>query len=266
MSSKVIEYEFKNFDNSQAVLTREVQDYKIKEFKDSDIFDPREKDKILKIEREKSIENDFSLSPIVKEYRGHSEQEKIEKERRIKAEVDKQVDLIKKKAFEEGFNEGVEQGKEEVFSQMRKETEEKLMSLQEMINHVLSLREQVITEQKAELSKMIRLLTKWVILRELENDDEYISRLLEKLIHEIQTKNNLLIHVSQKNFEKMPEVLEHLQKKIGELKNVRVEVNLDMESDHGIILESDQSMINGSLEQQLLSLNKLFESVGVYEE
>ena len=102
-------------------------------------------------------------------------------------------------------------------------------------------------------------------LKELSSDEEYIERLLERLIQEIETKDNLLIQVNKTKFDAMPEVLERVEERIGALKNVRVEIDYDIENENGIIIESANGIINGSMEQQLRSLDKLFTSIGLDE-
>ena len=60
----------------------------------------------------------------------------------------------------------------------------------------------------------------------------------------------------------MPEVLEVVQGKLGELTNTRVEIDYDIEAP-GIVVESQNGIVNGSLKTQLDSLDKLFEAVGL---
>ena len=56
-------------------------------------------------------------------------------------------------------------------------------------------------------------MTKWILLRELRDDDDYLIRLIEKLIDEIGNKKRLTINIDHKRFSKMPEVLEEIQRK-----------------------------------------------------
>ena len=200
------------------------------------------------------------FSPIVKEHRGLLDQEKKERERKILDEVSRRIEIIKQGAYEDGFNEGVDAGEKEVFNQTKAETEEKLNILTEMINEVLVVKESIIMNQKDEIYKLIRNLTKWVILRELKDDGEYISRLLEKLIIETQETSNLLVQVNQKQFSAMPEIIEVVQNKLGKLDNVRVEVDYEI-SENGIVIDSDNGIISGTLDQQFESLDKLFDTV-----
>jgi len=44
----------------------------------------------------------------------------------------------------------------------------------------------------------------------------------------------------------------------------RVEVDLDQE-ENGIVLESENTIVDGSLETQFKSIDRVFENVGLYE-
>ena len=112
---------------------------------------------------------------------------------------------------------------------------------------------------------MIRNMTKWIILRELKEDGAYLERLLEKLIIELQARQNLLIQVNKNDFSHMPEILQVVQQRLGTLNNVRLEVDFDI-SPNGITIESENGIITGTLETQFKNLDKLFESVGIYEQ
>ena len=222
----------------------------------------KEKAQIIKAERTQAEKAGFTISPIVREYRGIARQEVDERERRIEDEVQKRLEFLKQQAFEEGFQEGVEQGKAEVFDQTRQMTEEKLSHLSTLIQEILLEKEELLAKEKNDVYRLVRNLSKWVVLRELKDDGKYIERLLEKLITELGARQNLLVQVNSSQFEAMPEVLEVVQKSLGELKNVRVEADADV-SRNGFIIESENGIINGTMEEQFQQLDRLFEAVGL---
>lgn len=261
---EVSDYSFKSFvevpDNAAGVESYE--------FSELDLETPITREnhkKVLRIEREFAQGNDFKISPVVLKHRGFSKVENDEKEKRIAEEVERRVAEIEKDAVERGFEEGVRKGQEEIYKQLKDSTEEKMSSFTAMLAEVLAQKAEIIETQKKDMFSIIKDLTKWIILRELKDDGEYIHRLLEKLVLEIQTKDNLLIKVNKQSFEMMPEVLEFVQAKLGHLKNVRVEIDYDLEQ-KGIILESENGIINADLEVQFHSLAELFTSVGVENE
>lgn len=261
---EVSNYQFQSFSANEDV-NGDVKEF---EFKDVGSLSPKQvkrHEEAIKVERTNAEISDFQISPIVKEHRGINNQVIKEREARIEEEVKRRVAAIGEQAYKEGFDEGVKNGRDEVFTQNKLASEEKLQSLTNMIVDVLNTRSEILLTQKKQIYGLVRNLTKWIVLRELKDDGQYIENLLEKLITEIQTKSNLLIHVDQKSFEQMPDVLQTVQERVGELKNVRVEIDFDIEGP-GIVLECDKGILNGTIAQQMKSLDKLFEPVGLVQD
>ena len=198
--------------------------------------------------------------PIVEKYRGLKDQEEQEYQDTVEKEVTKRISEIQDEAFKAGFEEGVNQGREEIFNEMRSVVDQKLDNFSQMVNEVLKTQDDILAQQKKEIYLLLRNLTKWIIIRELKEDGKYIERLLEKLLLEIQARNNLLIQVNPSVFGEMPEILAHVQARLGELKNVRVEIDSAILTS-GMIVESDNGIVNATMEEQFKSLDKLFEDV-----
>lgn len=258
---KIQDYIFQDFTGGAGEHDQSVSGYDLKEFTDQ----PRENPefvKIIKSESHKARDTQFRISPIVKKHRGIADQEREDQERRIQDLVEKKFSLVEEEAYKLGYSKGLEKGREEIYQQLRNEVDEKVNILMEMVNEVLAIKVELLQNQRIEVYELIKNLTKWITLKELEQDDNYLERLLNRLIQEIETKENLLIQVNKNNFENMPKVLERVEERLGELKNVRVEVDYDI-AEQGIVVESENGIINASMEQQFKSLDKLFEGVGV---
>lgn len=258
----VEDYKFHSFDGVKSDPQKS-QDFEFHELDKS--LDARRKDKddlFLKDEREKSVEGDFVISPIVKQYRGIKDQEKREREELIELEVAKRLRRLKDQAIEEGFNEGVERGRTEAYSKLENEINTKIDTFSVMIDEVLKTHAEIVKNQKDEIYTLVRNLTKWVILRELDGDNNYLERLLERLTTELGTSSNILIQVNENEFDQMKDVLDVLQKRVTKMKNVRVEVDYEV-PEKGIVVESQTGVVRGTLVEQFASLDKLFESVGV---
>jgi flagellar assembly protein FliH len=257
---EILDYKFQAFTEVDEDSTS-VKNYhfspisKLSEKHDLDQFQ-----KIIKLERTHAGNSNFKINPIVEKHRGLKDQEEHEYEMRVREDVEKRVREIQEDAYKTGFEEGVNQGREEIFDEMRNVVDQKLDNFSMMINEVLRTQEDLLQAQKKEIYILIKNLTKWIILRELKEDGSYVERLMEKILLEIQSRSNLLIQVNQNAFSDMPEILNHIQGKLGELKNVRVEVDSQIES-VGLIVESDNGIVNATLEEQFKSLDKLFEDV-----
>lgn len=257
---EVTDYQFQSFTEA----SEEADAVKLFEFKpllgEKQTVHRPEYQKVIKTERSFAKENQFKVNPITEKFRGLRDQEDREYESRVAEEVKRRVQELQEEAFKSGFDEGVNQGREEIYSEMRNAVDQKLESFSSMVSDVLKTHEEIIHNQKREIYYLLKNLSKWIVLRELKEDGKYIERLLEKLLLDIQARNNLLIQVNPADFAEMPEVLAHVQSKLGEMKNVRIEIDDNVRS-KGIILESENGIINATMEEQFKSLDKLFEDV-----
>lgn len=266
-NSKIQKYTFHSFDQLEADIKgkREVKGFDFPSLEGAPATKRPGFEQIIRQERKTAREKSFEINPVVFKHRGLKDQEDQEREDRIAEEVERRLAEAYQQALEEGKAEGIELGRQEVYQEARALTEEKLETLTEMINQVLSTQQDILQAQKKEIYYMIRNLTKWVILRELKDDGAYLERLLEKLIIELQSRNNLLVQVNKSDFSRMPEILETVQERLGTLNNVRLEVDFDI-TPNGISIESENGIISGTMDTQFKNLDKLFESVGLYEQ
>ncbi len=262
LKGKIEEYQFQSLSKKEGKDQPDLQVYEFKPLDRSQVLNSEELDKVIRIERENAEEKSFDIAPVVREYRGMNRQVEIYKQRRIEEEVERRISRVEVEAFQTGYVEGLKKGRREVFDQTRNVVEEKVSLLSNLISEVLNSKYEILAVEKESVYILIRNLVKWVTLKELKEDGEYIYRLLEKLVVELQTRSNIFIQVDGKNFEKMPDVLKHVQEIIGEMENVRIEVDYDIEGP-GIVLSTENEVINGSLKEQFRSFDRLFSKVGL---
>ena len=213
-------------------------------------------------ERQLAEINNFDIHPILKEKRGMIAQEAMEEEEIIEQEIQKRLEGVREEAFEKGYQEGKVKGENDVYEQSRTDAREKLDRLGEMIEEVLKSKIKLIKEEKSQICGLLQALTKWIILRELHNDGDYLKRLLDALSQEIGNGSELVVYVDEKNFKDMPEFIDYTKEKLSAFKNVKVEVGYDMDGP-GIIICSESEIISGTLEDQLKSLEKVFSSCNI---
>lgn len=226
-------------------------------------FDLKVSEEEIRQNREFEASSGFSISKVVREHRGLAAQEKRDFEERVQKEVQSQLEQIKAQAFEEGFAEGNNAGHEKAYAQTLVVLEDKVDELSSVLSSLQTQAHTTLEQNKANAYKMVKNLTKWVLLKEMDNQD-YLERLLEKLIYEINTKSNLIVKVNENSFNYMPEIIKKIESRLGELENIRVKVD-QVQSHAGIILESENGIVDGSIESQMAALDSLFESVEAHE-
>jgi len=206
----------------------------------------------------------FKILDLAQEQNERKNRIKKDREEKLEDEISSRLKLVEKETYDKAHEEGVMAGKEEISTQLKVDAQEQLNILTTLVDELLASKDKMYQEQKNQLLFMVNNLVKWVILRELKDDGNYLETLMEKLVSELQTQTNLNIQVNKKDFEKMPEVLESIQKKIGELKNVRLVIDYDL-PEKGMVIDSDNGMIKCTKTEQFNALDGLFEKIGVFK-
>lgn len=216
----------------------------------------------IRVEREHEWNSGFEIQKDVREHRGIKEQENQDFEDRVEEEVKLRLSKREKRAYEEGFRSGQNDGEKKSYDESVTIYENKILAFEDFLLKLMEEKKGILDESKTEIYSLVNKLTKWIILKET-NDKAYVERLLEKLVLEINTKSNLLIKVSEQDLEAMPEIIKSVESRLGALSNIRVEVGVKQ---RGIVLESEVGIVDGSFESQMKSLDKLFENVGLKTE
>ena len=81
---------------------------------------------------------------------------------------------------------------------------------------------------------------------------------------ELNARKNLIVKVGRANFEQMPEIIQTVEARLGQLSNLRIEIVPEIQHP-GIILESENGLIDGSLEGVFQNIDKIFEQVVNHE-
>lgn len=247
---KIVSYSFKTFgveDEFQNV-------YKLKELPGLDF---KNREKKISVQEQLSKNSGLEIFPFIQEQKERKEIISKINEEKYQEEINNRLKKIEKEYIDRAYQEGLKIAKEEVLREFQKEAEKKIDALNEILRNALNLRDEIYTAQKDQILFLVKSLTKWVILRELKDDGKYLEKLLEKLFSEVQTKQNFAIQVSQKDFEKMPEVMEILQKKMGEFKNSRVIIDFDL-PEKGVVIDSENGIVKSTLEGQFAVLDEIF--------
>ena len=261
-SEDISDYEFFDFDENILDSKKSIKEYDRDNFNEFEVVDRETHEKNIKSEREFAEKERFEISSIVKDHRGIKAQEEKNLQDKIQERVDIEVKDIKDEAFKSGYEDGLKYGKNEIYEKMKESSADKIEKLTEIISELMEEKKILLQKEKMEIYRLIKNLVKWIVLRELKDDGDYIKRLIDKLIADIGDKQKILVQVGKDQFDHMSDIREFIRNEIEELENVRVEVDYDI-SGNGVVVESQNTIIKGTLEEQFNSLDKLFESVGL---
>ena len=265
---KFRESDIKSFEFSDLKTNQNVSDSGFKAFSFNELSgESIQKDKIteetLRSERSFEQKNNFKIDGAVRDSRGLARQEKSDLEIKIQEEVNRRLELAYKEAYADGLEKGRVEGKAEALASYESELAQRIEDFSEVINGLARQNDKIIENNRHDIYEFVKRFTKWIILKEI-NEKVYLEGLLEKLILELNARKNLIVKVGRANFNKMPEVIQTVEARLGQLSNVRVEIVPEL-NHPGIILESENSLIDGSLEGVFQNIDKIFEQVVKHE-
>ena len=208
---------------------------------------------------------EFKTASFVKSCLNFKKQRLQDNETKLDKKVQSKVREVHDTAFKEGYEEGIREGKKEVYANIKQYSGEEMERLKALVDEVVDSREEILKQQERDICHLVKYLAKWIVLRELKEDDDYIKRLVQKLLGEISMGQKFLVKIGRQQFENAPELLDMIKGHMEGSTNVRVEVS-DEIHDKGVIVDSENVIIKATLKEQFEVLDQVFESVGLTDE
>lgn len=256
---EITTFEFADLNSNHVVTQTKFESFTFKDINGEPFNAERASDETIRQERTNERNQNFKIDGIVRDYRGLSRQEQSDLEEKIQKEVQVRLEEAYQEAYAEGLSKGRKEGREESLKEFQETLAVKMADLEQVITQVQTQSAKILDKNYQEIYEFIKRFTKWIVLKEI-NEKKYLENLLEKLILELNARKNLIIKVGKANFGQMPEVVEAVEARLGQLSNVRVEIVPEI-NHPGIILESENGLIDGSLEGVFQNIDKIFELV-----
>jgi flagellar assembly protein FliH len=256
-------FSFSDLQGTHVVTRGDFTPFSFNELSDDTLKKNKVSDETIRSERIYEKKNNFKIDNIVRECRGLSKQEQNDLEQSIQEEVNKRLEIAYQDAFNEGVALGKEEGKNQAFAEYQQQLDQKISDFMEVITSLQEQTSSISTNSKTEIYEFVKRFTKWIVLKEI-NEQVYLENLLEKLLLELNVRKNLIIKVGKNNFKQMPEVIQIVEARLGQLSNVRIEVVPEI-NHPGIILEAENGLIDGTIEGVFQNIDKIFQQVVKHE-
>lgn len=262
-NAEIKSFEFSDLKGTHVVSQTAFQSFSFKDLKGEVFNADKPSDELIRQERGFEQKNNFKIDGIVRDLRGISRQEQSDQERHIEQEVKKRLEQAYEDAYREGLEKGRQEGEAKAMAHFQEELHQKIESFEQVIAEVQAQSTGLVEKNRVEAYEFIKRFTKWILMKEI-NEKVYLENLLEKLVLELNARKNLIVKVGRANFSEMPEIIKTVEAKLGQLSNVRIEIVPEI-NHPGIILESENGLIDGSLEGVFANIDKIFEQVVGHE-
>lgn len=243
----------------------EFQNIEAKSLNTSNHFKKFDTEKIsndrIREDRLREKEFSFKINQFVKDHRGLTRQENDDFEMIVNEEVERRVARIIEEKEREGFSRGLTQGELKATQDASMRLDQEINNFCEDLNKILSESHLIYEKHRDNILNIVKKLTKWTTLQEVKNDS-YLEMLLSKLFSEIKEKSHLIIRMNPQDYQKIKNLMPIFESKIGPFPHLKLEQDEAITSP-GIILESDHSLIDATIENQLEAIERSVDSLGV---
>jgi len=180
-----------------------------------------------------------------------------------------EVAEIKKKAFDEAYNAGLEIGKnkgyeegyqlglKEIKEQLLKENENRINEISTMLQAIENKKQFIISKYEDGITKLSLDIAEKIMKQKIDLKDNSLSRIVESVISDYKNVEWVKIYVSEKDEVKMIEADKTLIDELEKIsRDVKIEVKKDL-SKGSCIVETPNSIVDASIDTQLSNLKEI---------
>lgn len=201
----------------------------------------------------------FRLDSIVVDQLGIDQREREEQEARIRKELERRWEKTAEQAEVAGYTRGLEEGKAEAYKAELPRIRERIEKLDHLLHTFDTYREKIFTANEAFLMDLIAEVAGMIVLKEVSVDKDYVRRLVTTLLHQLGTKEDIKIHVSEADLANVETLRQALDKEFGKLSNTTIDVSPDIPAG-GCKIETRFGVVDASVAAQIENLKGALKS------
>lgn len=196
----------------------------------------------------------FAMNPLLREPLAVEEEERRVIEEKVRTRITAVSDDARKQASELGFQEGFKKGYEEAFKKFREEGHENMAKFEAVLETLENAKHDIFKANERYLIEMIFRVSKMVLMRELQTDKNYVTRLVQELVERVGARENIRIKLNSEDMKIAGQLKQDLETHVGLLKNVNIEASPQI-TVGGCVVETQWNAIDASFETQLKNIH-----------
>ena len=201
----------------------------------------------------------FRVDKIISEYVGIDELEKQSREKEIAESSIKLAQEIQEKAYEEAYNLGLQEGKDCAYEDEKSRINSELEHIRALIEEIKKIKIDLLKENEKQIVRLCFYIAKRLLMKEVENNENYIQSVIEKTLDIAQTKEELIIRLAAEDKLWIDQNKETIFKELNLDKNTKIEEDSKI-SRGGVIIETNHGIIDATIEQRLEKLEEIIKT------
>lgn len=197
----------------------------------------------------------FRLDNQVASHLGIEERQKRSDEERVRREIEKRWEQAAEKAEVAGYTKGLEEGKAEAYKAELPRIRERIEKLDHLLQAIDRFRDKIFAANEGFLMDIIAEAVGMIALKEVELDREYVQRLVITLLHQLGSKDDVKIYLSESDFANVEVLRQVLEKEFGKLTNTSIEFSPEIPAG-GCKIETRFGVVDATVASQIENIKK----------
>lgn len=193
------------------------------------VFDYKPKEFTLPISSEavdyvhdETKKNDFVMSELAAQQSGVSKLQDELGQEMINEQVLLRLKEVQERAYKEAYDLGFQEGSERGFQQQRDEMATKIKTLDALLTSIESLKKDLLVENEAQFVELAFEIAKRIALRDLSQNREAAAQMVQQLIQEMQSEQQVTVHVFPEDISSLEEMQKRTDIPLEVLKKIKV--------------------------------------------
>jgi len=199
---------------------------------------------------QKETSSHFKIADIVAVQRGIVDAQQREAENKIEELTLQRIKGVEEKAYKEAYDLGLIEGREQAFSEKKKELEDRLNQIDELLNLFENIKKRLFVDNEHQLMKLLVYTAGKVAIREIETDPESILKALDIILEDVQKDEIITIFLSQQDYDFLDQLRIKCDKRVNYLRHIKLEVGEHIRSG-GCEVKTNYGVIDSTLEQRV---------------
>lgn len=205
------------------------------------------------LETKKSKANSFRMNDAIRVQTGVKQIEDSEVEDAIERRVLEKLKSVQESAYQEAYQLGLDQGKQEAFTKNDQDIKLKLEEFNQLLTGIMNLKKELIQFNENHLVELTFHMAKRLAHKEVQSDPQVLVQVIKDAIEKAQLDEQVTVQVNPSQMEYIEKLKTETAREFEFLKKVKLEPREDITAG-GCIIHTNYSEIDARFEERVSKL------------
>ena len=196
---------------------------------------------------------DFRMNDVIRVQTGVKQMEDNELEDSIERKVLERLKAVQEGAYQEAYQLGLDQGKQEAFTKNDQDIKRKLQDFDKLITGIMTLKTDLVQFNENHIVELTFQMAKRLAHKEIQADPSVVVKVIKEAIELAQLDEQVTVQIAPSQLEFVEKLKSETQREFEFLKKVKLEAVNDL-TPGGCINHTNYSEIDDRFEERISKL------------